>query len=64
MKSQSYSSAPALLWHCFVLFLKFIYFIFWLRWVVIAVLGLSVVAVSRGYSSLVGCGLLVAEHRL
>ena len=34
-------------------FLRFIYFIFWLRWVVIAVLGLSAVAVSGGYSSLV-----------
>ena len=38
-----------------LLFFKkcFIYFIyFWLRWVFIAACGLSLVAVSRGYSSL------------
>ena len=47
-------TAPTLLWHCFlILFLRFIYCIFWLQWVFTAVLGLSVVAVSGGYSSLV-----------
>ena len=30
----------------------FIYFYFWLRWVFVAACGLSLVAVSRGYSSL------------
>ena len=30
----------------------FIYFYFWLRWVFVAVCGLSLVAASRGYSSL------------
>ena len=34
-------------------FKKFIYFIyFWLRWVFVAACGLSLVAASRGYSSL------------
>ena len=34
----------------FYFFLRFIYCIFWLWWVFTAVLGLSVVAVSGGYS--------------
>ena len=45
---------PTSLCHCFFflisLFILFIYF--WLRWVFIAVRGLSLAAVSRGYSSL------------
>ena len=55
------------------LFFKFTYFLkffVWLRWVFIATRGLSLVAVSRGYSSL-GCAgfssrwlLFVAEHGL
>ena len=32
----------------------FLFFYFWLRWVFVAACGLSLVAVSRGYSSL-GC---------
>ena len=36
---------------CFVLFFKFIY-LFWLCWVFVAARGLSLVAASRGYSSL------------
>ena len=33
-------------------FKKFLFYFFWLHWVFIAVHGLSLVAVSRGYSSL------------
>ena len=54
---------------CFLnLFIQFIYF--WLRWVFIVVHGLSLVAMSGGYSSLWCTGfslwwlLLVVEHRL
>ena len=48
----------------------FIYFIYlWLCWVFVAVRGLSLVAASRGYSSLYCAGfslwwLLIAEHGL
>ena len=55
-------------------FNKFIYlfylFCFWLRWIFVAVPGLSLVAVSGGYSFIVVHRLLivvaslVAEHRL
>ena len=51
-----------------VLFLKYLFI--WLHWVLIAVLGLSLVAGSGGYSLAVVCGLLtavaslVADHRL
>ena len=51
-----------------VLFLKYLFI--WLCWVLIAVLGLSLVAGSGGYSLAVVCGLLtavaslVADHRL
>ena len=44
--------------------------LFWLHWVVDAVAGLSLVAVSRGYSvfavcePLIAVASLVAEHRL
>ena len=39
---------------CFWVFLKFIYLFiyFWLHWVFLAARGLSLVAASRGYSSL------------
>ena len=45
-----------------IFFCKFIYlfiylFIFWLRWVFVVVHGLSLVAVSRGHSSLLCAGL-------
>ena len=53
---------PSLDMGCFLLYLfelilflyvnLFIYFYFWLRWVFVAVRGLPLVAVSRGYSSL------------
>ena len=53
------------------LFLKtyFYLFIFWLHWVFVAVLGLSLIAASRGYSLLrcAGCrraGSAVVAHRL
>ena len=48
----------------------FVYFIFWLHWVFIAIHGLSLVAVSRGYSLVAVRGLLIVvdshamEHRL
>ena len=55
----------------FFLFFKIYLFIyFWLRWVFIGVHGLSLVAVSGGYSFvvvrrlLVAVASLVAEHRL
>ena len=41
-----------------VLFLKYLFI--WLHWVLIAVLGLSLVAGSGGYSLAVVCGLLTA----
>ena len=50
--------------------IRFIYFYFWLCWVFVAVCGLSLVAVSGGYSLVVVHGFLiemaslVAEHRL
>ena len=37
---------------------------FWLHWVFVAACGLSLVAVSRGYSSLRVCGLPVVEAAL
>ena len=44
---------------CFALFYKFILFVyFWLHWVFVAVHGLSLVAVSGGYSSLWCAGFL------
>ena len=46
------SHPPLALFVFFFFFLRCIYCIFWLRWVFTAVLGLSVVAVSGGYSSL------------
>ena len=44
-----------------ILFIYFIYLFiyFWLRWVFVAVRGLSLVAVSGGYSSLLGAGFLL-----
>jgi len=42
--------------HYFLKIYLFIYFIFWLWWVLTAVLGLSLVTVSRGYSSLQSSG--------
>ena len=42
-----------------IIFKNFIYF--WLRWVFVAVCGLSIVAVSRGYSSLRGLLIAVAS---
>ena len=51
------------------LFIYFILFYFWLPWVFIAACGLSLVAVSRGYSVavhglLIAVASLVAEHGL
>ena len=40
--------------------LKFYLLLFWLHWVFIAVHGLSLVSVSRGYSLVVVCGLVSA----
>ena len=54
----------------FFFFLRFIcLLLFWLWWLFVALLRLSLVAASRGYSSLL-CGLLIkvtslaAEHRV
>ena len=55
-----------------ILFLNILFINFWLCWVFVATWGLSLVAVSRGYSLVVMCGLLisavlaflVAKHRL
>ena len=51
-------------------FFKLIIFYFWLHWVFVAVLQLSLVAESRGYSLVIAFGLLtvvtslIAERRL
>ena len=52
----------ALLWYCpsFYFFL-FIYFYFWLCWVFVSVQGLSLVAASRGHSSLRCAGLSLSR---
>ena len=52
-----------------LLFFKIYFIYFWLRWVFVAARGLSLVAVSRAYSSLRCAGFiavasLVAEHGL
>ena len=50
--------------------IAFYFIYFWLRWVFVAAHGLSLVAASRGYSSvavrrlLIAVASLVAEHRL
>ena len=63
------SWVPFSVWHLTFFFpLKLIHF--WLCWVFVAVLGPPLVAVSRGYSLIVVCKLLVvqaspvAEHSL
>ena len=43
---------PVLLFLCYLFILKNNFIYFWLHWVFIAVFGLSLVAASRGFSSL------------
>ena len=73
---SNFSKSLAILVHFLIRlaggFFQFFFFIiyFWLHWVFIAARRLSLVAASGGYSSLRGCGFLiavaslVAEHRL
>ena len=58
------------LYFCFLLRIFKKLFIYWLYWIFFTVCWLSLVALNRGYSLVVVCGLLVAvaslvaEHRL
>ena len=45
-------------------FFKFIYLHIWLHWVFVAIHGLSLVALSRGYSLIMGYGILLAVASL
>ena len=49
---------------CLFVCFGFFFFVFWLRWVLVAVLGLSLVAASQGYSLLLVRGLLTAVASL
>ena len=49
---SSFLSCQRSLWLYFFIYIYLFYIYFWLCWVFVAVRGLSLVAVSRGYSSL------------
>ena len=52
LNQKLWGVAPSGLGFCFVLIFNYLFIYFWLRWVFVAERGLSLVAVSGGYSLL------------